>query len=184
MIPLWVISPFLQMFLSTDIYSTLCPFIFFLSHPKRRHILYCKVNCRYVPCVSYAPAPWPAILMRKSGKENGWILLSHVSKIFWQTRHLYLVSDYCVLFFLMSPAPHSFTGEDSVEFHIHGGPAVTAAVLQALGSFLFSPLFCRIWINWSNVVPVQSWCTLKLDKKSNWPGKKGNCMVALASLCL
>ncbi|XP_013862788.1 5-taurinomethyluridine-[tRNA] synthase subunit GTPB3, mitochondrial isoform X2 [Austrofundulus limnaeus] len=35
---------------------------------------------------------------------------------------------------LWFPAPHSFTGEDSVEFHIHGGPAVTAAVLHALGS--------------------------------------------------
>ncbi|KAJ4942966.1 hypothetical protein JOQ06_005478 [Pogonophryne albipinna] len=32
------------------------------------------------------------------------------------------------------PGPHSFTGEDSVEFHIHGGPAVITAVLQALGS--------------------------------------------------
>ncbi|XP_035503228.1 tRNA modification GTPase GTPBP3, mitochondrial isoform X2 [Scophthalmus maximus] len=32
------------------------------------------------------------------------------------------------------PAPHSFTGEDSVEFHIHGGTAVITAVLQALGS--------------------------------------------------
>ncbi|KAM9763194.1 5-taurinomethyluridine-[tRNA] synthase subunit GTPB3, mitochondrial isoform 1-T1 [Menidia menidia] len=35
---------------------------------------------------------------------------------------------------LWFPAPHSFTGEDSVEFHIHGGSAVIAAVLQALGS--------------------------------------------------
>ncbi|GAA6221279.1 tRNA modification GTPase GTPBP3, mitochondrial isoform X2 [Lates japonicus] len=35
---------------------------------------------------------------------------------------------------LWFPAPHSFTGEDSVEFHIHGGPAVVTAVLQALGS--------------------------------------------------
>lgn len=34
---------------------------------------------------------------------------------------------------VMSSAPHSFTGEDSVEFHIHGGPAVIAAVLHALG---------------------------------------------------
>ncbi|XP_068599574.1 tRNA modification GTPase GTPBP3, mitochondrial [Brachionichthys hirsutus] len=34
---------------------------------------------------------------------------------------------------LWFPAPHSFTGEDSVEFHIHGGPAVISAVLQALG---------------------------------------------------
>ncbi|KAM8874610.1 5-taurinomethyluridine-[tRNA] synthase subunit GTPB3, mitochondrial isoform 2-T2 [Spinachia spinachia] len=35
---------------------------------------------------------------------------------------------------LWFPAPHSFTGEDSVEFHIHGGPAVISAVLHALGS--------------------------------------------------
>ncbi|XP_069009362.1 tRNA modification GTPase GTPBP3, mitochondrial [Embiotoca jacksoni] len=35
---------------------------------------------------------------------------------------------------LWFPAPHSFSGEDSVEFHIHGGPAVITAVLQALGS--------------------------------------------------
>ncbi|XP_041791797.1 tRNA modification GTPase GTPBP3, mitochondrial isoform X2 [Chelmon rostratus] len=35
---------------------------------------------------------------------------------------------------LWFPAPHSFTGEDSVEFHIHGGPAVITAVLHALGS--------------------------------------------------
>lgn len=37
------------------------------------------------------------------------------------------------MFVFMSSAPHSFTGEDSVEFHIHGGPAVIAGVLQALG---------------------------------------------------
>ncbi|KAK2835296.1 hypothetical protein Q5P01_015780 [Channa striata] len=34
---------------------------------------------------------------------------------------------------LWFPGPNSFTGEDSVEFHIHGGPAVITAVLQALG---------------------------------------------------
>ena len=28
-------------------------------------------------------------------------------------------------------APHSFTGEDVVEFHVHGGRAVVAAVLEA-----------------------------------------------------
>lgn len=36
-----------------------------------------------------------------------------------------------VLFF---PGPASATGEDVAEFHIHGGPAVVAAVLQALGN--------------------------------------------------
>jgi tRNA modification GTPase len=34
---------------------------------------------------------------------------------------------------LRFPGPHSYTGEDVVELHIHGGPAVVAAVLDALG---------------------------------------------------
>ncbi len=34
---------------------------------------------------------------------------------------------------LWMPAPHSFTGEDCAEFHIHGGRAVTDRVLAALG---------------------------------------------------
>ncbi|XP_073517163.1 tRNA modification GTPase GTPBP3, mitochondrial [Phyllobates terribilis] len=29
--------------------------------------------------------------------------------------------------------PHSFTGEDCCEYHVHGGPAVVSGVLQALG---------------------------------------------------
>lgn len=36
---------------------------------------------------------------------------------------------------LWFPAPHSFTGEDAAEFHLHGGRAVVAAVLGALGRF-------------------------------------------------
>ncbi|KAM4888107.1 5-taurinomethyluridine-[tRNA] synthase subunit GTPB3, mitochondrial [Thomomys bottae] len=35
---------------------------------------------------------------------------------------------------LWFPGPHSFTGEDCVEFHVHGGAAVVSGVLQALGS--------------------------------------------------
>lgn len=38
---------------------------------------------------------------------------------------------YFTLFTLSGPG--SFTGEDSAEFHIHGGPAVISGVLQALG---------------------------------------------------
>lgn len=34
---------------------------------------------------------------------------------------------------LAFPAPASFTGEDVVELHVHGGPAVVAALLGALG---------------------------------------------------
>ncbi|KAK6349791.1 mitochondrial splicing system protein [Orbilia brochopaga] len=33
---------------------------------------------------------------------------------------------------LLFPAPHSFTGEDILELHIHGGPAVLKSVLAAL----------------------------------------------------
>ncbi|XP_062452193.1 tRNA modification GTPase GTPBP3, mitochondrial isoform X1 [Rhea pennata] len=31
------------------------------------------------------------------------------------------------------PGPHSFTGEDCCELHVHGGPAVVSGVLRALG---------------------------------------------------
>jgi tRNA modification GTPase len=40
------------------------------------------------------------------------------------------IDDALVLWF---PAPHSFTGEDVAELHLHGGPAVIAAVLAELG---------------------------------------------------
>lgn len=36
---------------------------------------------------------------------------------------------------LWFPAPHSFTGEAVAEFHVHGGPAVVAAMLAALARF-------------------------------------------------
>lgn len=50
-------------------------------------------------------------------------------------------SDF-IFYVFMSSAPHSFTGEDSVEFHVHGGPAVITAVLQALGNILTSTWVC------------------------------------------
>ena len=40
------------------------------------------------------------------------------------------IDDALVLWF---PAPHSFTGEDVAELHLHGGPSVIAAALGALG---------------------------------------------------
>ncbi|HEY0146403.1 MAG TPA: tRNA uridine-5-carboxymethylaminomethyl(34) synthesis GTPase MnmE, partial [Methylovirgula sp.] len=36
---------------------------------------------------------------------------------------------------LFFPAPASFTGEDCAEFHLHGGPAVIAAMFAALAHF-------------------------------------------------
>lgn len=40
---------------------------------------------------------------------------------------------------LWFPAPHSFTGEDVGELHIHGGQAVIAAVLEVLGRLGLEP---------------------------------------------
>lgn len=40
---------------------------------------------------------------------------------------------------LWFPAPASLTGEDMAEFHIHGGPAVIAAMLAALGRLGLEP---------------------------------------------
>ena len=41
------------------------------------------------------------------------------------------IDDALALWF---PAPHSFTGEDVAELHLHGGPAVIAAALAVLGA--------------------------------------------------
>lgn len=40
---------------------------------------------------------------------------------------------------LWFPAPGSYTGEDSAELHLHGGPAVVAAVLDALAALGLRP---------------------------------------------
>ncbi|XP_053671697.1 tRNA modification GTPase GTPBP3, mitochondrial [Anopheles nili] len=36
---------------------------------------------------------------------------------------------------LWFPGPHSFTGEDTIEFHVHGGSAIIAAMYASLASF-------------------------------------------------
>lgn len=58
------------------------------------------------------PCPRVATLVEISDPEN-----------------LLLIDRGMVLWF---PAPSSFTGEDSVEFHVHGGPAVKTCILRAL----------------------------------------------------
>ena len=40
-----------------------------------------------------------------------------------------IIDSCCAIY---SPGPHSYTGEDTVEFHCHGSPAVLAAGLEAL----------------------------------------------------
>src|SRR3954467_15516722 len=41
------------------------------------------------------------------------------------------IDEALVLWF---PAPGSYTGEDSAEFHVHGGPAVVGALVEALSA--------------------------------------------------
>ncbi|XP_019701127.1 tRNA modification GTPase GTPBP3, mitochondrial isoform X2 [Harpegnathos saltator] len=40
---------------------------------------------------------------------------------------------------LWFPGPHSFTGEDSVEFHVHGGPAILSRLMQTLSKLQVYP---------------------------------------------
>lgn len=49
----------------------------------------------------------------------------------WHPKTDELIDKGLLLWF---PGPHSFTGEDACEFQVHGGPAVIAAVLDALAS--------------------------------------------------
>jgi len=50
----------------------------------------------------------------------------------FKTRKGELIDQGLVVFF---PHPYSFTGEDVAEFHLHGGQAVVACLLQELASF-------------------------------------------------
>jgi tRNA U34 5-carboxymethylaminomethyl modifying GTPase MnmE/TrmE len=40
---------------------------------------------------------------------------------------------YYYYYYLLYSGPKSFTGEDTCELQVHGGPAVVSAVLTALG---------------------------------------------------
>lgn len=53
---------------------------------------------------------------------------AHVRKIF-HPKSKEFIDRGLVLWF---PGPGSFTGEDSCEFHVHGGPAIVSALLDAL----------------------------------------------------
>lgn len=45
---------------------------------------------------------------------------------------------HCLTLLFDIQGPQSFTGEDCMELHVHGGPAVVSGVLQALGEALLS----------------------------------------------
>lgn len=79
-------------------------------------------------------------VVRISGPQSRFVLETIAGKI-PQPRYASLqalhdgqgetIDDALVLWF---PAPHSFTGEDCVEFQVHGGRAVVSALLNALGA--------------------------------------------------
>ncbi len=87
------------------------------------------------------PGTGGVAVVRVSGPGAGVSLLALGMKALPTPRHATLVrlvhpetktplDDALVLWF---PAPNSFTGEDTAELHLHGGIAVCAAVLEALG---------------------------------------------------
>ena len=46
---------------------------------------------------------------------------------------MWVVRSYIIYGISVFLAPYSFTGEDMVEFQVHGGPSVVLALLSALG---------------------------------------------------
>ena len=91
--------------------------------------------------LSSAPGRAAIAVVRASGPAVPAILAAMVHRPVTarQASHAYLhhprtdavLDDAVVLYF---PSPNSFTGEHVVEFHIHGGRAVVAAILGALGA--------------------------------------------------
>ena len=87
------------------------------------------------------PGTGGVAVVRVSGPDAGASLLALGMNALPTPRHATLarlmhpktktpLDDALVLWF---PAPNSFTGEDTAELHLHGGIAVNASVLEALG---------------------------------------------------
>ncbi|MBX7145806.1 MAG: tRNA uridine-5-carboxymethylaminomethyl(34) synthesis GTPase MnmE [Alphaproteobacteria bacterium] len=82
-------------------------------------------------------------VVRVSGPQSAIILETLTKKTVPQARlaslrYLYHPSDQQIIdqaLILWFPGPKSFTGEDSVEFHLHGGPAVLNLFFDALQTF-------------------------------------------------
>ena len=80
-------------------------------------------------------------VIRISGENLGDIFSQFVNKNEITPRHAYFTNlrdnageliDQCLAIYF--PAPHSFTGEDVIELHTHGAPAVINAVFEYLGT--------------------------------------------------
>ena len=80
-------------------------------------------------------------VIRISGENLGDIFARFINKTDIKPRHAYFTNlrdnageliDQCLAIYF--PAPHSFTGEDVIELHTHGAPAVISAVFEYLGT--------------------------------------------------
>ena len=80
-------------------------------------------------------------VIRISGEKLGDVFARFVNKTDIKPRHTYFTNlrdnageliDQCLAIYF--PAPHSFTGEDVIELHTHGAPAVINAVFEYLSS--------------------------------------------------
>lgn len=80
-------------------------------------------------------------VIRMSGDGLGDIFARFINKTDVKPRHAYFTNlrdnadellDQCLAIYF--PAPHSFTGEDVIELHTHGAPAVINAVFEYLSS--------------------------------------------------
>lgn len=80
-------------------------------------------------------------VIRISGENLGDIFARFVNKADGKPRRAYFTNlrdnageliDQCLVIYF--PAPHSFTGEDVIELHTHGAPAVISAVFEYLSS--------------------------------------------------
>lgn len=80
-------------------------------------------------------------VIRISGEKLGDVFARFVNRTDIKPRHTYFTNlfdnggdliDQCLAIYF--PAPHSFTGEDVIELHTHGAPAVINAVFEYLSS--------------------------------------------------
>ena len=83
--------------------------------------------------LSSGPGPAGVAVIRLSGPEAGPVLHRLTGRGFCP-RHATLsrISDLDQALCVWFPQPHSFTGEDVAELHVHGGRAVVAGVLRVL----------------------------------------------------
>ena len=80
-------------------------------------------------------------VIRISGENLNNIFAKFINKSDTKSRHTYFTNlrdnngdliDQCLAIYF--PAPHSFTGEDVIELHTHGAPAVINKIFDYLGT--------------------------------------------------